>query len=197
MRDGHARLDLATPTRPYPPMTLALRGRHQVANALAAVRLLEELDNRGMLRVPATAIRMGLEDVTWPGRLELLTIDGRSVLVDGAHNAAGAAALALFLVEEYGRPLPLVLGVLRDKDVSAIVAPLLPQTSCVVCTAAQSPRAMAPHDLAAVVASIDPAIHVEICADVHGAIAAAASAGTPVVVAGSLYLAGEVRARYS
>src|SRR5690606_19490747 len=68
MRDGRARIHLRTPTRAYGQMTLALRGRHQVQNAIAAVRALEELDRRGVFRVPPEAVRTAVEDVIWPGR---------------------------------------------------------------------------------------------------------------------------------
>jgi dihydrofolate synthase/folylpolyglutamate synthase len=135
--------------------------------------------------------------VVWPGRLELVTIDSHAVLIDGAHNAAGAAALAAFLRETWPRPLPLVLGVLRDKDVSAIVSPLAAVAARIVCTAAHSPRAMPPVDLATVARATAPGIEVDRCDDPRRAIAMAAAHGSPVVVAGSLYLAGEVRAHIS
>ena len=106
---------------------------------------------------------------------------------------AGAAALAGFLREAYGRPLPLVLGVLRDKDVASIVAPLTAVASRIVCTAAPSPRALQPSELAAIVAAQASRLEVSAEDTPRWAIALAAAAGSPVVVAGSLYLAGAVR----
>jgi folylpolyglutamate synthase/dihydropteroate synthase len=93
--------------------------------------------------------------------------------------------------------LPIVLGVLRDKDVFAVVSPLAGVASRIVCTAAPSPRAMAPADLAAVVRGLGPGVEVDACDDPRRAIAIAAEHGSPVVVAGSLYLAGEVRSNIS
>src|SRR5262249_13050929 len=89
--------DLKTPSRDYGTLRLALRGEHQVANAIVAVRLLERLDGCGV-RVAAGAIRDGLAQVTWPGRLDHRTLTGgRELILDAAHNPAGAAALASYL----------------------------------------------------------------------------------------------------
>ena len=92
LRDGVTELELTTPRTSYGRLRLSLRGRHQVDNACAAVRLLEELDV--VPPVPPTAIETGLTTTHWPGRLELLPGTGhRSVLLDAAHNGAAAAAL--------------------------------------------------------------------------------------------------------
>ena len=192
MRDGRAHVDLQTPVRNY-RLALGLRGRHQVDNAVTAVRLLEEIDALGLFAVSADAIRLAAEDVVWPGRLELVTIGGRAVLIDGAHNEAGAAALAAFLRETYVTRLPIVFGVLRDKDVDAIAGLLASAASHIVCTSPSSPRAMSPADLAARVSRVAPTTPVDVAAVPADAIARAAAHGTPVVVAGSLFLAGEVR----
>ena len=194
---GHAHVDLRTPTRHYGPVTLALRGRHQVTNAVTAVHLLEELDRRGLFEVPEAAVRAAVEDVEWPGRLDLVRVDSHTVLIDGAHNAAGAAALAGYLRETYPQPVPLVLGVLRDKDVRAIVAPLVGVASQVFCTEASSARALPGAELADMVKGLAPHLSVSVHMPPGAAIAAAARHGSPVVVAGSLYLAGEVRAHLS
>ena len=87
--------------RSYPQITVSLRGRHQVANAVTAVRLLETLP----WNVPETAIIAGIRDVVWPGRLDLIEVaPDRAVLLDSAHNPAGASALAEYLAEtEPGR----------------------------------------------------------------------------------------------
>jgi folylpolyglutamate synthase/dihydropteroate synthase len=83
--------------------------------------------------------------------------------------------------------------VLRDKDVASIVAPLTTVASRIVCTAAPSSRAMRPSELAAIVAAQVPQIEVAVDDTPRRAIALAAMSGAPVVVAGSLYLAGAVR----
>ena len=203
LSDGRTHVSIVTPRASYDDVTLALRGRHQVANAVTAVRLLEELDARGRLTVPAAAIRTALEAVDWPARLELLRwrrrdaaggdVDVLDVLIDGAHNPAGARALASYVAEAYGRRLPMVVGAMRDKKIGALLAALAPAASHFVFTAAASPRAARPDELAA--AAAREAAHVPAATALRpmDALARAAAAGSPVVVAGSLYLAGEIR----
>jgi dihydrofolate synthase/folylpolyglutamate synthase len=198
MRDGHAWIDLRTPRGTYPDVRLGLAGRHQIENAVVAVRLLETLSDATSLQVSAAAIRAALEDVVWPARLEmrrLRVVDMLDVLVliDGAHNAAGARALAAHVRETFGRTLPFVVGLMSDKDADAILGALAPVASAFFCTAAHTPRAAAPEDVAAVAARVAPAIETRVAADPLAAVRAASARGRPVVVAGSLYLAGEVR----
>src|SRR4029079_14784766 len=76
---------------------ISLRGRHQAENAAVADAVLDALASARIARVPDDARRRGYESATWPGRLELLRVDGHDVLLDGAHNPAGAAALATAL----------------------------------------------------------------------------------------------------
>jgi dihydrofolate synthase/folylpolyglutamate synthase len=195
---GRAQLDLTTPVATYAGLTLALRGRHQVHNATAAIRMLEELDLRTPFAISVAARRTAVEDVQWPGRLEHVRVHGVETILDGAHNAAGAQALAAYLSEAYpGRRLPLVIGVLRDKNAAAMLSALAPRAAHLFCTAPTSPRAIPPHELGALVSTIAPGVDVEVSDDPDAAIRTAARHGAPVVVAGSLYLVGEVRARVS
>src|SRR5262245_57308808 len=121
-------------------------GRHQIDNALVAVRVLECLDEAG-LKVPPGAIIEGLASVRWPGRLEHIRLaDGRSLLIDAAHNPAGAEALAAFLAPR-GVRRPLVFAAMRDKDARGILAALLPFVSALVLTRAANPRSADPHSL--------------------------------------------------
>jgi dihydrofolate synthase/folylpolyglutamate synthase len=197
MDDGRATLELTTPRARYEPMTLALRGAHQVPNALTAVRLLEELSALDRALVPAAAIRTALEDVVWPGRLEVLSRAGQDVLIDGAHNPAGARALAAFITSTYGRRLPLVVGVMRDKHVDEILRALAPVASRFVFVAPPSPRATEPAELLARAAAIAADVPAEVSDSPLAGVDRAIRFGTPVVVAGSLYLAGAVRADLS
>jgi dihydrofolate synthase/folylpolyglutamate synthase len=194
MEDGRARLALETPRRRYEPLTLSLRGRHQVDNALVAIRLLEALDARGELAVPERAIRRAVEDAVWPGRLDLRPSRFGEVLIDGAHNPAAAAALARFIAETYGRRLPMVVGMMREKDAGAMLRALEPAAALFVFTSPASPRAAAPDDLAARAAAIVPDVPCTVDGNPARAVSRASQDGTPVVVAGSLYLAGEVLA---
>lgn len=192
--DGRARVRLVTPRRSYPPITLALRGRHQVENAITAVRLLEELSAKGAFDVPESAIVTALTEVDWPARLEYLPHAGHTVIIDGAHNPAGARALASYLSETHRRRLPMVVGIMRDKKIDALIAALAPAASRFVFTTASSPRAATPGELHAIAARVAPDLS---CIDVASpaeAVALAMTLDDPIVVAGSLYLAGEVRA---
>ena len=133
--DGRTSVQMTTPMRDYGWVALGLRGDHQVPNAVVAVRLLEALERQ--LPIAPDSIIAGLRDVRWPGRLQMLEVPGgRRVLLDAAHNPAGAWALASYLKREFPEPLPMVFGALRDKDVSLMLKALLPAASVMVMTAA-------------------------------------------------------------
>jgi dihydrofolate synthase/folylpolyglutamate synthase len=192
MSEGRALLTIETPAGRYGPLRLALRGEHQIGNALVAVRMLEAARSAG-LAVSASAIVTGLETVQWPARLEFLTLSGgHHVLLDAAHNAEGARALRNYIARWLPDPPTLVVGIMRDKDVDAILRELLPVTSSVIATAADTPRAMPAGELAARVLALDPARHVRAC-DVETAVEAVAAASGTTCVAGSIVLAGAVR----
>lgn len=195
--NGITSVRLATPAGPWPALALGLRGRHQIDNAVTAARALEVLDATRRLSIPASARHGALERVAWPARLEMRAwrqhgkrID---VLVDGAHNPAGARALAAYIDEVYASRLPIVFGAMQDKDVSGLVRALAGSASAFVFTAAHSPRAAAPDSLAALARRIAPDVPVHVAATQIDALTTAASLGAPIVVAGSLYLAGEIR----
>jgi dihydrofolate synthase/folylpolyglutamate synthase len=198
---GATTIALATAARAYRPVTLALRGRHQVTNAIVAVRLLEAMD-AFMVRVPAAAVEAGLRGARWPGRLELIALEGgRTVLLDGAHNPAGAETLAAYLREAYPGGVPLVFGAVRDKDHAGLLRALLPCVSHLVLTEAPTPRAAAPDDLRAVAAELRPGpdfetrpgLTIECVADPTEAMARAWTHSPSIAVAGSIFLLGAVR----
>jgi len=184
--------DLRTPDRDYGTLTLALRGEHQIANAIVAVRLLERLDESGV-RVPAGAIREGLAQVTWPGRLDHRTLaGGRELILDAAHNPAGAAALASYLTNIGGERPVLVFGAMRDKDVHGMLSALLPTVSRMIVTRASNSRSADPEALAAEARAISPSLRVEVIASPAAAMAAGWSSSSRVVVAGFIFLLGDV-----
>jgi dihydrofolate synthase/folylpolyglutamate synthase len=193
MHDGRATVEIATPVHAYDPLTLALRGEHQVENALVALRLLETLRDRD-IDLPFEAIAHGLTHAEWPARLERLYLDdGRSVLIDAAHNPQGATALARYLEEWHPDRPPLVFGAMRDKDVDGMLRVLLPVTRTVIVTAPDSKRAESPEALAAHVWAIDPKREVLVEPDPADAIARALTGAPLACVAGSIFLAGAVR----
>ena len=200
LEDGRATLTVETPDGGYGPVSLALRGDHQVGNALVAIRLLEAARALGV-GVTRDAIERGLSTVEWPGRLEVIPLsEGRQVILDAAHNVDGATALAAHLVRWYPARPSLVIGVMRDKDVEGIIETLLPAVSSIIATAAPTPRAMTPEELAERIRArhTDPAgaaraIDVRSERDPLRAVALAFSRDDTVCVAGSIFLAGAVR----
>lgn len=187
-------LTLRTPLRDYGPLRLSLPGRHQVDNAVTAVRTLEAAQALGIAPVDVAAVRAALADVRWPGRLDWRMWRGRHVLVDGAHNPDGARALAAFLSETVRTPVPIVIGIMRDKAIAEVLRALAPSASVFVCTASAGPRAATPQHLADEAARVAPAVPRLIAATPLDALVEGARHGDPVVVAGSLFLAGEVLA---
>jgi dihydrofolate synthase/folylpolyglutamate synthase len=185
--------------------TVGLRGRHQAANVAVADAILDALAAAGIAEVPDDARRRGYEDARWPGRLELLTVDGRDVLLDGAHNPAGAATLARAIddLRPFLTPgrLTLVTATMADKDVAGIRDALAGSSALpgarIISTAVDSPRALPAGRLAAIwMNRLHGTATVETEPDVDRAIDRALDGPPgPVVVAGSLYLVGAVRAR--
>lgn len=190
--DGRLLVELGTTRRAYAPVTLGLRGRHQLDNAVTAAVLLEELDAIGVA-VPPRAVEAGLARAEWPGRLELFASGGQQVLLDGAHNPAGARSLAAYLREMYPQRLPMVFAAMRDKDASGMLAALAPAATAFVLTEAHNPRTLRAALLAEHLRAVAPQARGEIDADPAGALDRALAAAPIVCVAGSIFLVGEVR----
>jgi len=192
---GRATLDLTTPTRAYPPITLGLAGRHQVANAVVAVRALECFAGATPLPLPPAAIVEGLSRVRWPARLEWIALPGgRRVLLDAAHNPAGAAALAAYLEDAGLGAIPIVVAVMADKDTAGIIRPVAGHARPLVATEAPTPRTSRAAAVAEVAARLGvPEVVTE--PDPDRALARALDAGDQVVVMGSIFLVGPLGAR--
>jgi dihydrofolate synthase/folylpolyglutamate synthase len=198
-RDG---IDVELPS--LGPTRVGLRGRHQAANVAVADALLDALEAAGIARADEAARRTGYAGAVWPGRLELLDHGGRDVLLDGAHNPAGAAALAAALddLRPYLRPgrVALVTASMIDKDIEGVVRALgradALRGATIVTTSLDVPRAMAAPALAVRWRPLAPSVaRVHAVPDPIDAFDAAMGEADVVVVAGSLYLVGAVRAR--
>lgn len=189
-----SRLTLRTPGHDYGDLRLALPGRHQIDNAITAVRALEVARERGIAAVDATAVRTALSDVRWPGRLDWRKWRGCDVLVDGAHNPDGARALAAFVRDTLGGRVPIVVGIMRDKAIPDVLQALAPVASLFVCTAPSTARAATPVELAAIASRVVPLIPCVTATTPLDALDYASRHGSPIVVAGSLFLAGDVLA---
>ena len=195
--------------------SVGLRGRHQAANVAVADGALDALETAGIATVTAPARRTGYASARWPGRLELVEAAGREILLDGAHNPAGAASLATALDDlgPFLRPgrATLVLAIMADKDVDGVIAALagsaLLREARVICTSPGGTRPMPADRLAArwrALARSSAEVVSEPAAALDAALSAGGSQGGaeggaetgngPVVVAGSLYLVGAARA---
>jgi dihydrofolate synthase/folylpolyglutamate synthase len=191
--DGRTTVSLHSPRRSLDGVQLALRGGHQVGNAAVAVCLIDELAGAGF-PVPDEAVVAGLAHAVWPARLERFHWRGADVLLDAAHNPAGARALAQYLNEAGWSGAALVFGAMRDKDVPGILSPLLPVVSRVVCTTAASPRALSAGELAVVARSLAAGtVPIDQIEDPADAADAACRAAPRVVIAGSIFLVGPLR----
>jgi dihydrofolate synthase / folylpolyglutamate synthase len=181
------RLDLEGPGWRISDVACGLLGVYQPGNALLAAAAARELG------ADEGAIRAGLAGARWPGRFQIFRRDPLVVL-DGAHNPAGARALAASLRAYFpGRPVTFVIGVLADKDAGGILAALRPLAARVVLTASANPRAAPPDALRAL---LPPGLRVDVARSPQDALAVATAADPRgiVCVAGSLSLIGDVLA---
>lgn len=195
-------VDATRPGGALPGLRVGLLGSHQAANAAVALALLdalvEDVARHGTrLALDDAAIRRGFAAARWPGRLELLTETPLgSVLLDGAHNPAGARALARALGELGMRRFPMVFGAMRGKRVTAVLRTLAPLEPQPVFTRVEDAGAIPAEDLLARWRRLG-ARGGRTAATPRDALRMAATLRTspqqPVVVAGSLYLVGAVR----
>ncbi len=185
-------LTFETPRISVRHVRLALPGEHQVGNAAVALRLLDVLAERG---VPsdADAARAGLTEAAWPGRLERFDTGRCTVILDAAHNPAGARALTSYLLEQVPGGVTLVFGAMRDKAVGEMLAALAPVAAHTICTTAATPRAMPADAIAALARPLHASVDVN--PDPFTALSRACDRGGIVVVAGSIFLIGPVRDR--
>jgi dihydrofolate synthase/folylpolyglutamate synthase len=189
---------------------LALLGEHQKINAALALATVEILQRQ----IPVTdeKILAGLADVNWPGRLQLVQgPDGQKILLDGAHNVAGANALREALISwnssfslsggtlkrelqhagsEAGAPITCILGVLQDKDWKLICGSLAPLAARIFTVPVASERTANPNDLAVACRAANPSAEILACANLAEALKKTANEEF-VVITGSLYLVGE------
>jgi dihydrofolate synthase/folylpolyglutamate synthase len=163
-----------------------LAGEHQVANALTAVAALNQLG------FPAEAIREGIRQARWPGRLERVSATPE-IILDGAHNPAGARALAAYINRFFdGRRVWLIYGAMRDKAVEEMGAILFPLADQIIATAPAMARALRPETIR----ELTDHPRLRTTATLEEALAIARREAAPddaIFVAGSLFLVAEAR----
>ena len=212
-----------TTDRGYLPLNLALAGRHQIENAAVAVSILEQWSML-VSHVSAEAIVTGLTDCEWPARLEWLRVPFDSLsghfaaeqlaqdrppygelLIDAAHNPAGAAALASYLQDIGAEKMPIVLAVMEDKDANSMIAALAPAASAFIATTVPHARARSADQLAAEIRQQLPELPVESIASPDEAVSHAlqhlphrsvgGDGSRRAVACGSIYMIGPLRSR--
>jgi len=173
-----------------------LMGRHQLRNVALAIAAAEQLGKERFTGITPESIERGIRETRWPGRFHVLPSEkGRpEIVLDVAHNPAGAWALRSALSERYGdRPLIFVFGAMRDKAISEMSEILFPLAEQVIATTPLNPRAGSPDEIRQ--AAVRTGAAVETVAEVRAALERACTAAGPdgvIVVTGSIYLVGEV-----
>lgn len=169
-----------------------LPGTHQAENARLALAALDQLAGCG-LELDATAVERGIANARWPGRLEWAR---ENLLLDGAHNLEGAKALAEYIGTFLpGREIVLVSGMMRDKQPGAYADIIAPLVSRAVTTRVDWPRALDEKTLADLYRA--RGVRADGCPSAAEALRRAreiAGSDALILVAGSLYLIGEMRA---
>jgi len=162
-----------------------LPGDFQERNAALAVRAAEELAPL-LPRITTESIERGVSETRWRGRLEKIERDGKTIWIDGGHNAHAVTAIVPFIAENVPPPRLLVFGIMSDKNVTEVTSALFPLFDAIIATEPYPPRSELASRLVLIagdrgIAEPDPSLAIE---------RALASDYSSIVIAGSLYLAG-------
>lgn len=178
----------------YSDVEISMVGRHQAENLKTALATLEILRKSGAVKLDREALYEGLKRARQPGRFEVISEDPL-VIIDGAHNEAGAQALQETMAQHFAeKKILLVAGILADKEIDSIVKFLTKITDHIIVTEPDNPRKLAAEKLAEHVAEFGVAA--EVVSDVEAAVHRAkelADGYDVILFAGSLYLIGDVR----
>lgn len=191
--DGLFRFRYQTSEAAY-AIELNLRGEHQVTNARTAIHIGEELRRLGCC-MPKSAIEAGLKRINWAGRLEQLSWKGKTVLLDGAHNLAGAKTLEAFLASfEAGIPITMIFGAMSDKSIAHMADLLFGFADLIIATRINNIRTADPVVIADAATQVNrPALMAEDSATALDLAWEKTPANGLICVCGSLYLIGEVK----
>jgi len=169
-----------------------LVGRHQLRNIALAIAAAEELSKQGFA-ITAETIERGIRQTRWPGRFQIVPGVDPEIILDVAHNPAGAWALRSTLsTTRPDRRLTLVFGAMRDKAIGEIAEILFPLAEHVIVTRAENPRSAAADEIRQAASRV--ATNIEDAPDVAAALQLARSKTTPpgtIVITGSIYVVGE------
>jgi dihydrofolate synthase/folylpolyglutamate synthase len=172
-----------------------LVGRHQLRNLALAIAAAEELSKKGIPGITSESIERGIRETRWPGRFQVFPAQANrpEIVLDVAHNPAGAWALRSALSEQYeDRPLIFVFGAMRDKAISEMAEILFPLAERVIATQPENPRSASPEEIQQ--AASRTGTEIELVAAPQTALErarASADAKSVIVITGSIYLVGE------
>jgi dihydrofolate synthase/folylpolyglutamate synthase len=172
-----------------------LLGRHQLRNVALAVAAATELSQQGLSGIIPDTIERGIRETRWPGRFQTIPAraDWPEIVLDVAHNPAGAWALRSALSESYsGRLLIFVFGAMRDKAIAEMTEILFPLAELVIATQPENPRSASPEEIQ--LAAARTSVEIEAVSQVSEALQRAktlAQPGTVLAITGSIYLVGE------
>jgi dihydrofolate synthase/folylpolyglutamate synthase len=172
-----------------------LAGRHQLRNVALAIAAAEELSKKGFPPITPASIERGIRETRWPGRFEVVPAHDNwpEIVLDVAHNPAGAWALRSALSERYDdRPLVFVFGAMRDKAISEMAEILFPLALRVIASSPENPRSASAEEIQK--AGSRTGAEIEAVAGVGPALERARASAGPeavLVVTGSIYLVGE------
>lgn len=186
----------------YSDVEISMVGKHQAENLKTALATLEILRKSGAVKLDREALYAGLKRARQPGRFEVIGGGPEAgdeskplVIIDGAHNEAGAQALQETMAQYFaGKKILLVAGILADKQIDSIVKFLTKITDQIIVTEPDNPRKLAASELAKHMA--DAGVTAEVIADAEAAMHHAkelADGYDVILFAGSLYLIGDVR----
>jgi dihydrofolate synthase/folylpolyglutamate synthase len=189
------RFDLKTPFGNFYDLKIKMPGRYQIDNAALAVGLAKSLELRTRLKISEAAVRRGLLDTHWPGRLEKVWPDPL-IILDGAHNAESMRLSIQGLKRHFQyKKLVAVLGVSSDKDIAGMLEHLVPEAATLILTRSLNPRALPVKELKNYLEAFQGQIVETANADeALQAARVAASPGDAVLVTGSLFVVGEMKA---
>lgn len=190
-------LDFYSTGRVLHGIRIGMLGVHQAHNCAVAIQAVLEASET-ILPVSETAIRKGAAAARWPARLQVLS-GSLPLLLDGAHNEDGVRVL-LRALENYfpGRRLPMLVGILKDKDCRKMLRLLAKKASGFFFVAPATPRALSAEELAAIAREEAPGVPRKTVVSVEEGLSALSAFGGKAgagVVCGSLYLAGDVLRR--
>ena len=168
---------------------LQLKGDHQRVNAAVALATVKVL--AGAIPVAEAAAAQGLATVNWPARFQTIRRGAQTIVLDGAHNPAGAEALAVTLrAEASGKRITLILGILEDKNWEHVCRTLAATAAKIVLVPVASRRTTTPQQLEPVCRAVNPSAEIALATSVAEALLLVANDAS-IVITGSLYLVGE------